>query len=81
MDRDRWVHSDGCVICPRCNKFIPCDNDLASILTAIPGHSCETDPGTGLYLRPPEVPAEGWYWAEPDGSYRETTGRFGRPVS
>jgi hypothetical protein len=43
------------------------------------GHRCEDHPGTGHYLRVPEVPVTGWYWREPDGSLTRTTGKFGRP--
>lgn len=76
----RWQHYDNCVICPRCNAYVFCeDNDLDSILAAIPGHDCRADPGSGHYLRPPDVGAEGWYWAEPDGSYVKITGQGGRP--
>jgi hypothetical protein len=68
VDYGRWVHFDGCVICPRCNRFIPCEDDLRSIAAAPAGHDCETEPGTGWYLRQPEAPADGWYWREPDGT-------------
>jgi hypothetical protein len=75
-----WSYCDGCIVCGRCNKFISCDNDVASILAAIPGHDCHADLGTGLYLRPPDVPEEGWYWAEPDGGYRRIACRGGLPL-
>ena len=79
-DLGRWSHHDGCAVCPRCNKFVPCEDDLAAIAAAAAGHDCQADPGTGHYLRPPDVAEAGWYWAEPDGTYTATTGRFGRPV-
>jgi hypothetical protein len=63
-----WHYSDDCVICPRCNAWIPCDNDLPSILAAPAGHDCYQNPGTGWYLTRPEAPAPGWYWREPDGT-------------
>jgi hypothetical protein len=66
--RPPWVYFDGCVICPRCNQFIPCAADLRSIAAAPAGHDCWAEPGTGHYLKPPEAPAEGWYWREPDGT-------------
>jgi uncharacterized protein YbaR (Trm112 family) len=62
-----WSHFDGNMICGRCNKWIPCDDDLPSILAAPAGHDCYQDPGAGWYLKPPEVPAAGRYWQEPDG--------------
>ena len=75
-----WTYFDGCAVCPRCNAFIPCGNDIPSILAAIPGHDCRADPGTGHYLRPPDVPAEGWYWIEADGTRKPVSGQFGLPL-
>jgi hypothetical protein len=63
-----WVHSGGSAVCPRCNRFIPCDDDPASLAAAASGHDCLTDPGGGFYLRRPEAPAPGWYLREPDGT-------------
>jgi hypothetical protein len=76
-----WVHYDGNVSCPRCNKHIPCDDEVPSILAAIPGHDCYTDPGMGHYLHPPEVPENGWYWAEADGTKRRISGQGGLPLA
>ena len=77
---DGWVYADGCVWCPRCNRAFSCDPYIPSIVAAPAGHRCEDDPGTGHYLRIPEVPADGWYWREPDGSLTRITGKFGRPA-
>lgn len=66
-----WIYHDGCVVCPRCNAFISCDPDIPSMLSAIPGHDCHANPGSGLYLRIPDVPADGWYWMEQDGTVRK----------
>jgi hypothetical protein len=62
-----WSYFDGCAICGRCNKWLPCDNDVPSILAAAASHDCWTDPGTGWYLRPPEVPEPGVFWRGADG--------------
>lgn len=66
---DAWSYFDGCAVCPRCGEFVPCENVIGPIIAAAAGHVCEPGPASGLYLRPPDVEVEGWYYAEADGTH------------